>query len=130
MNIFTAYSNPPSKHCKFHRNTLKRQNILLLHNKYGKDVIIKKHNSKILKKKSVDKEKLYNCRASKKFLMNGKCLTNCIILYKVEVEASNGIKIYYGASESKLKHNATITPILLGTEDMETIRAVKIHLVP
>ena len=49
-----------------------------------------------------NKEKSCNCRAGKECPMNGKCLTKCIV-YKAEVETTNGTRTYFGASEGEFK---------------------------
>ena len=64
--------------------------------------IIKQHNSRILSASPTEQLRMCNCRVKSECPMDGKCLTKCIV-YKAEVGANNGKRVYYGASEGEFK---------------------------
>ena len=64
--------------------------------------IIKQHNSRILSSSPTQQLRMCNCRVKSECPMDGKCLTKCIV-YKAEVGANNGKRVYYGASEGEFK---------------------------
>ena len=64
--------------------------------------IIKQHNSRIMSASPTEQLRMCNCRVKSECPMDGKCLTKCIV-YKAEVRANNGKRVYYGASEGEFK---------------------------
>ena len=66
--------------------------------------IIKQHNSRILSASLTEQSRMCNCRVKSECPMDGKCLTKCIV-YKAEVEANNGKRVYHGAPEGEFKNS-------------------------
>ena len=64
--------------------------------------IIKKHNTKILNKKTQTTDKKCNCRIKENCPLGGECLKKDIV-YKATVKTDNNLKIYFGLTEREFK---------------------------
>ena len=64
--------------------------------------IIKQLNSQVLNKTNDNINRKCNCRSKPNCLLNGECLTQCLI-YKATSTTSSNSFVYYGISEGEFK---------------------------
>ena len=108
-NVGKAFLNLLEKHFSkehrfhkiFNKNTVKLSYSCMP----SVDKIISKHNKKILKSSEAQGNLLAtscNCRVSSDCPLSGSCLESAII-YKAEVNSTQGTKIYIGSTETSFK---------------------------